>query len=188
MIIGVLVEISAKMVDKVFDYNVPVELQSKIKIGIRVSVPFGRMTLEGFVLEIKKESSLSDLKSIIDVVDSEIVLNDELLELGKVMRNNTLSTLINCYQVMLPKALKAKNKGNINIKYNIFYKLNPNYDKTIKFNDKQNKIIGLVSNRLVSRKELVDISSSSLNTLIKKNVLLEEKKNIIELIIKNQKL
>ncbi|MBQ9018963.1 MAG: primosomal protein N' [Bacilli bacterium] len=164
------------MVDKVFDYNVPVELQSKIKIGIRVSVPFGRMTLEGFVLEIKKESSLSDLKSIIDVVDSEIVLNDELLELGKVMRNNTLSTLINCYQVMLPKALKAKNKGNINIKYNIFYKLNPNYDKTIKFNDKQNKIIGLVSNRLVSRKELVDISSSSLNTLIKKNVLLEEKK------------
>ena len=176
MIIGVLVEISAKMVDKVFDYNVPVELQSKIKIGIRVSVPFGRMTLEGFVLEIKKESSLSDLKSIIDVVDSEIVLNDELLELGKVMRNNTLSTLINCYQVMLPKALKAKNKGNINIKYNIFYKLNPNYDKTIKFNDKQNKIIGLVSNRLVSRKELVDISSSSLNTLIKKNVLLEEKK------------
>ena len=174
MIIGVLVEISAKMVDKVFDYTVPKELQSKIKVGIRVSVPFGRMTLEGFVLEIKNKSDLSELKEIIDVVDEDIVLNDELLELGKVMRKNTLSTLINCYQVMLPKALKAG--SSVNIKYDTFYKLNSNYDKSIKFNDKQKEIIELVSNGLVSRKELIDISLSSLNTLIKKNVLIEEKK------------
>ena len=53
MIVGVLVEISAKAVDKVFEYSVPKELENSIKVGIRVLVPFGRMTLEGFVLEIK---------------------------------------------------------------------------------------------------------------------------------------
>ena len=173
MIVGVLVELSAKAIDKVFDYSVPKELEKDIKVGIRVLVPFGRMTLEGFVLEIKNDSSTSkELKSIISVVDKDIVLNDELLELGKVMRDNTLSTLISCYQVMLPKALKAGSTGNI--KYDTYYKLNSNYSD-IKFNDKQKEIIELVKNGPVLRKELVDISISSLNTLIKKGVLIEEK-------------
>lgn len=173
MIVGVLVEISAKAVDKVFEYNVPKELENSIKVGIRVLVPFGRMTLEGFVLEIKNEKTTSmELKSIIDVVDKDIVLNKELLELGKVMRNNTLSTLISCYQVMLPKALKAGSTGSI--KYDTYYKLNDNYSIN-KLNDKQKEIIELVKNGPVLRKDLVDISLSSLNTLIKKNILVEEK-------------
>ena len=139
MIVGVLVEISAKAVDKVFEYNVPKKLENSIKVGIRVLVPFGRMTLEGFVLEIKNEKTTSmELKSIIDVVDKDIVLNKELLELGKVMRNNTLSTLISCYQVMLPKALKAGSTGSI--KYDTYYKLNDNWED-IKLNDKQKEII-----------------------------------------------
>ena len=173
MIVGVLVELSAKAVDKVFEYNVPCELINDIKVGIRVSVPFGRMTLEGFVLEIKDSKTTSkDLKDIISIVDKDIVLNKELLELGKVMRDKTLSTLISCYQVMLPKALKAGRCGNI--KYDTYYKLNNNYDD-IKFNDKQKEIIELVKNGPVIRKELVDISLSSLNTLVKKGILVEEK-------------
>ena len=173
MVVGVLVELSAKAIDKVFDYNVPKELEDSIKVGIRVSVPFGRMTLEGFVLEIKDSNTTSiELKSIIDVVDKDIVLNKELLELGKVMRDNTLSTLISCYQVMLPKALKAGSTGNI--KYDTYYKLNSNYSD-IKLNDKQKEIIELVKNGPVLRKELVDISISSLNTLVKKGILIEEK-------------
>ena len=173
MIVGVLVEISAKAVDKVFEYNVPKELENSIKVGIRVLVPFGRMTLEGFVLEIKNEKTTSmELKSIIDVVDKDIVLNKELLELGKVMRNNTLSTLISCYQVMLPKALKAGSTGSI--KYDTYYKLNDNYSIN-KLNDKQKEIIELVKNGPVIRKSLVAISLSSLNTLLKKGILVEEK-------------
>ena len=117
MVAGVLVELSNKNIDKVFDYNVPEELVSNIKIGIRVTVPFGRMTLEGFVLEIKNNNdSDMELKSIISIVDEDNVLNDELLNLGKIMRDKTLSTLISCYQTMLPKALKAKNGRIVNIK------------------------------------------------------------------------
>ena len=177
MIIGVLVEISNKMVDKIFDYMVPEKLINKIKVGIRVSVSFGRMTLEGFVLEIKNSKTTDrELKEIIDVVDSDIVLNSELLELGKTMSKNTLATLISCYQVMLPKALKAKEGSSVSIKYDIYYKLNDNYDKNIRFNDSQKKIIDLLLVRdKVIRSELVDISSSSLNTLLKKDVLIEEK-------------
>ena len=177
MIVGVLVELSNKNIDKIFDYNVPMELESKIKVGIRVTVPFGRMTLEGFVLDIKSSNySNIELKSIISIVDEDIVLNSELLDLGKVMRNKTLSTLISCYQVMLPKALKAKNGSQINIKYDTFYRLG-DIPSEIKLNDKQKSIIACFDKEdLVSRKILSSISVCSVNTLVKKGFLIEEKK------------
>ena len=96
MIVGVLVEITNRNVDKIFDYKVPDNLVDDIKVGIRVSVPFGRMTLEGFVMEIKHDSELDDLKEVIDIVDKDVVLNSELLELGKIIRDKTLATLMSC--------------------------------------------------------------------------------------------
>lgn len=187
MIVGVLVELSNKNIDKIFDYIVPKEFASKIKVGIRVTVPFGRMTLEGFVLDIK-DSNDSDieLKSIISIVDEDIVLNSELLELGKVIRDKTLSTLISCYQTMLPKALKAKNGSQINIKYDTFYRLG-NIPENIKLNDKQKSIISCFDKEeLIPRNTLTSISVSSVNTLVKKDILIEEKKEHYRVFYKDE--
>ena len=51
MIVGVLVEITNKSVDRIFDYLVPKSLESLVEIGKRVEVPFGNRTLVGFILE-----------------------------------------------------------------------------------------------------------------------------------------
>ena len=68
MIIGVLVELSNKNIDRMFDYLVPKHLENDIKLGIRVEVPFGSQTLDGFVLEIKDNSEMElKLKEIISV-------------------------------------------------------------------------------------------------------------------------
>lgn len=175
MVVGVLVELANKSVDRIFDYNVDNSIEDDIKIGIRVEVPFGRQILEGFVLEIKNNSEVEDLKNIIRIIDKDIVLNEELIELGKKIKENTLSTLISCYQTMLPRALKAKKKNNITKKYDIYYKLN-DYE-TYKFNKTQQEIINLFKNKLlIKREELLKISPSSLKTLISKNILVEEKK------------
>ena len=48
----VIVEISAKAVDKMFTYQIPKNMKDIIKIGARVKVPFGHQSLEGFVLKI----------------------------------------------------------------------------------------------------------------------------------------
>lgn len=173
MIVGVLVEISNKSVDRIFDYKVPQEKEKFIKIGLRVEVPFGHQKLEGFVLEIKENSNLDSLKEIIRVIDEDIVLNDELIKLGKFMKEKTLAPLISCYQVMLPKALKAKNNVVINKKYETFYKLNKNI-VDVKLNSGQQEIVDMFKTKeIVSRKEILDISSSSLNTLVKKNILVK---------------
>ena len=175
MVIGVLVELSNKNIDRVFDYAVPSRFLDRIKLGIRVKVPFGKMELEGFVVEIKNTSDV-EVKDILDVIDDEAILNSELLELGKKMQEDTLSTLISCYQIMLPKALKAKNGSVINKKFDTYYYLNKDIVCYGKLSTSQEKIINLCMEReFVLRKELVDISLSSLNTLIKKNILLEKK-------------
>ena len=175
LVIGVLVELSNKNIDKVFDYLVPSEFIQKIKLGIRVEVPFGKQILEGFVVEIKGERD-RELKEILGVKDEEVILNDELLSLGKRMSEDTLATLISCYQVMLPKALKAKQGRNINKKYDSFYSLSNEDVSCLKLNQSQEKILEKVrENGRVLKKDLSLISDSSLKTLVKKGILIEEK-------------
>ena len=174
MIIGVLVELSNKNIDRVFDYKVPNGMIKDIKIGIRVEIPFGYQTLEGFVVNIKKETNI-ETKEIIRIIDKDIVLNKEQLFIGKKMQELTLSTLISCYQVMLPKALKAKHNTAINKKYDTYYILTKK--NNIKLNSKQQEIINLLKEKKeVKREELLKISVSSLNTLLKKDMLKEIKK------------
>ena len=173
MYVGVLVELSNKNIDKVFTYSLPHQLEDKISIGVRVKVPFGKQTLEGFVVSFIKDVSI-ETKDILEVIDDEPVLNEELLTLGKIMQEKTLATLISCYQVMLPKALKAKNGTTINKKYDTFYKLGEVPDK---LNDSCKKIISLFDKEeLILKSEIEKISSSSLKTLEKKGALIKEKK------------
>ena len=175
MIASVLVELSNRNVDKCYDYLIPKNFENNVKIGIRVIVPFGKQILEGFVLNISSKTSSDNLKEIINIVDTDVILNEELLELGKYIRRNTLSTLISAYQTMLPKALKAQKKSSINKAYDKYIELN--FDKkcldNYKFNESQKKIIDSILNGVNSKKILKSISSSSLNTLINKDIVKE---------------
>ena len=73
MYIKVLVELSAFNIDKTFTYRVNENDCDKIKIGIRVLVPFNNQKLEGFVLEILDEVNEDyEIKDIIKVVDSDV--------------------------------------------------------------------------------------------------------------------
>lgn len=175
MVASVLVELSSRKIDRFFDYKIKEDQIEKIQVGMRVEVPFGKQILEGFVLEIKDSSKVEDLKSILHVIDDEIILNQELLDLGKRMKKKTLSTLISCYQVMLPKALKAKKGSTISKKYDIYYRLKKNLEHQP--NSKQKLILEqFQKEKLVKKENLVKISSSSLKTLVQKGILKEEKK------------
>ena len=172
MIAAVLVEVTNKNVDKLFDYLVPSSLESEIQIGIRVEVPFATRTLEGFVLEIKNSSEAKNLKEIKRVIDEKSILNKELLELGKWMANDTLSSLINCYQVMLPKALKAQAGTNIGKKYEKVYYYHPEVE--VKLNKSQEEVVAAFQKKnLLSRSELHDFSKARLDRLVEKGVLEE---------------
>ena len=129
MLASVVIEYSVKSLNKVFDYIIPENLKDTLKVGHKVIVPFASKNVEGFVLNIHNnyDNSLT-YKEIISIPDSEFYLNSELLEVGKYMSETLLCNLISCYQAMLPKALKASIKTNINKKYETKVSLNKNID------------------------------------------------------------
>jgi primosomal protein N' len=180
MVCECLVELEHVFIDKTFTYKINKEQLSLLKVGMRVVVPFGKQTLEGFVLKIyeNKDASLENkLKEIISIVDTYPILNEELLTLGKYISKTTLCSLMTSYQAMLPKALKAKKKVNMTPKYDTYICINYGmYNNDIKFNASQEKILELLKeNKKVKKEVLNKISVSSVNTLLKKNILLEEK-------------
>ena len=183
MYIDILCEIGAKAVDNIFVYHVPKNLESNIKVGIRVKIPFGRMTLEGFIMDIKNNTTYdkNKIKDIISVVDKNPVLNKEMIELGKYMSDNLLCSKVSAYQVMLPKALKAKNNTDIKIKYNRYLRRIKsieeidNYIKNCKYEGQINLLCKLKEGDIPINK-----MSSTINTIIKHNLaeitLIEEKR------------
>ena len=178
MLASVIIEYSVKSLNKVFDYMIPDNLVDIIRVGHKVMIPFASKEVEGFVLKIhnSKDNDL-EYKSIIRICDSDFYLNKELLELGKYMSNSLMCNLISCYQVMLPKALKASIKTNINKKYDTYVKLNDSIDieEYIELHKRRVKEIEIINNLKNGSVIRSSISCPSLTNLIKNGIVLEEK-------------
>lgn len=189
MYINVLTEIKNKKLDKTFTYKVPFSLENKIAIGKRVLIPFNYLTLEGYIVSLTDEAPLNP-KEILEVLDEEPILTEEMLILGKFLHEKTLSSLTSCYDAMLPKALKAKKGTNINIKKQSYLSLKMPYEEALKIaqNEKQKEIIlAFKEQEEILKKEISLISSSAMNTLLKKDVLQETYKEKYRYEIKNSK-
>ncbi len=180
MLASVIIEYSVKSLNKVFDYIIPPKFSNIIRVGNKVIVPFGSSKVEGFVLKIHNNIDESlDYREIVDIQESDFYLNDELLKLGKYMSDFLLCNLISCYQVMLPRALKASLKTNINRKYEVKVYLNKSIDvdKYIlehKRNKREIEIINILKEKECLKKEF----GSSINRLIEKNIVISERYEI----------
>lgn len=188
MIANVLTQIGVEALNKTFSYLIPNELVNKVKIGSRVLIPFGPQKLEGFVLGIDNISNKKydyKLKNIIDVVDEFPVLNEELLELGKYISNTTYCTLISAYQVMLPAALKAKEKTKVNIKYKSYITLNKSKNEILEYinNNKRSKKQNEVLNCLLEKKQIEKtiFNNSVIKTLTDKDLIKITKEEVYRL-------
>lgn len=179
MYIDVLVELKAKQIDQTFTYHVPQNLEDNIEVGKRVLVPFGSRLLEGFVMAFHLEKVEFTCKDIHSILDEKPVLTSEMLELGNYISKKTFSTLISAYQTMLPKALKAKHDYSISKKYISNITLLKE-DTTLK--GKQKEVYDFVKEKeKVLKKEVMEISTSALQTLLKKGILKETKEEVYRL-------
>src|SRR3954469_18827897 len=114
-IASVIVDVPTKQTDRAFDYLIPEQWRGTIQPGMRVIVPFGPRQIQGFVVGLKTESDVNKVREIIEPMDLKPVLNQELLELGTWLTENTLCFKIFAYQVMLPAALKAKYEKKVKL-------------------------------------------------------------------------
>ncbi|MCD8832819.1 primosomal protein N' [Staphylococcus arlettae] len=112
MIAKVIVDIPSKSVDFTFDYIIPQRLQFMIAVGMRVIVPFGPRTVQGYVMQISEEPDssieLSKLKEIKEIQDIKPELTTELIDLSAWFSKYFVTKRISILEIMLPSALKAK--------------------------------------------------------------------------------
>ncbi len=118
----IAVESTVFSFDKEFDYIIPPEFESKIKKGCRVTVPFGNANKKriGFVFDITDFSEKKKLKKINGVIDENPLLNDELIELARWIKERTFCTFYEAAKAMLP--------SGINNRMVVSYAINPEID------------------------------------------------------------
>ncbi len=92
--------------DKAYTYRWPSDLGEPI-VGVRVLVPFGsgNRRRQGLVLEILEGGLGAGYKSVHTVIDTEPLLNREMLELAQFMQERTLCPLFDAVRAMLPTGL-----------------------------------------------------------------------------------
>lgn len=182
----VLVEYNAKSIDKTFTYLIPESLKKELKIGMKVLVPFGNNLINGFVIKIKEDCEESySIKTIDSIVEANLVLNEEMLSIGKYLQETTLSTLITAYQTMLPSSLKVKDQKHKYDKYLTYIKLSKEENEVHKYIDKypnrkkQNEVLEtLLIKHQIPKKE---IPLSIVKSLLNENLIEEVKESIYRL-------
>lgn len=109
VIAKVIVDVSTAAIDRPFDYTVPEKWHAFVQPGVRVHVPFGPRKVQGFVIAVENTTDVDSakLKAISSVIDIEPVLTEELLELGRWLKDDTLCFYNDALQVMIPAALRA---------------------------------------------------------------------------------
>ncbi len=68
MYASILIDIKHKDVNRFFDYTIPTSLETDIKVGMRVVVPFGNQKRMGYVIKLLNDSQQAT-KEIIEILD-----------------------------------------------------------------------------------------------------------------------
>ena len=115
MVAEVIVDISTSEVDKVFDYSL--DGSPDIRAGFRVLVPFGRMSVEGYVVGIKESSDYLGLKPITKRLDDYPVISEEMLALMNFMTAKYHLRKVDVLRLFIPAQMRGGRDKELVIKY-----------------------------------------------------------------------
>ncbi len=102
----VVVEIS---LDREFDYRIPAHLQSIIKVGTQVVVPFKTRELRGFVVGLSNYSAYGDkLKEIAGVVGEKPLIPDPIMKLAYWIADYYCAPIEHAVRTVLPSAVRKR--------------------------------------------------------------------------------
>ena len=188
MVVEVIINSNVKNLNRIFDYNVPVDMERDIRLGRRVFVPFGNMKemQEGFIIGIKDKSNykIKDISS----VQLENDIEEDKIKLASLMARKYFCNISDCIKLMLPPGTTTKNlEKRVKEKCARFIyllkteeEINEDIENKIIKSDKQKRILKfLIDNDEVSSVDLemfTDTTSANIKAL--------EQKGYIEIIEK----
>lgn len=91
-----------------FDYHLPPELEGRVGAGHLVTVPFGKQTVQGVVLELVAVPSVAETKPVINLLDPLPVLTAAQIALARWMADYFIAPLAAMISLMLPAGLSQQ--------------------------------------------------------------------------------
>ncbi len=88
-----------------FDYHLPSELEGQIGAGHLVTVPFGKQTVQGVVLDLVPVPAIAETKPVLSLLDPLPALTAAQIALARWMAGYYLSPLAAMIDLMLPTGL-----------------------------------------------------------------------------------
>ncbi len=96
-----------------FDYRIPLHLQSAVRIGSQVQVPFHGRDLHGFVVDLADFSALGErLKEIKRVVGDKPLIPRAVMELAYWMADYYCAPIEQAVRTVLPGAVRKREAGH----------------------------------------------------------------------------
>ena len=109
MVAEVIVDVAHSDVDKIFDYS----CAEDVRAGCRVTVPFGRRYVAGFVMRVKEKSDYPDLKSVAKVYDEPPALTEECLALTEQIAERYQAPKALVLRLFLPAEMRTGKVGEV---------------------------------------------------------------------------
>lgn len=106
MFAEVVVDVSTNSLDKIFDYECPKNIE--ILLGQRVLVPFGRQTIEGYVLNLKETTELqpNQVKQIIKPLDDFSLILPEMFDVIRALKQEYKLRIIDILHLIVPSQIR----------------------------------------------------------------------------------
>lgn len=185
MIAEIIINRTAKKLNRTFDYEVPEELQDLITIGSKVLVPFGKNGAleQAFVIKLK-ESTEYEVKKVAKIEDN---ITENQIELARWMASRYFCNVSDCIKLMLTPGTRTKEKKVQDKKINVVYLKKEKYEieqeienGTIKSEKQKRTLKFILENEGLTVPELeplADTTRAIINTLVKNGYLeISEKK------------
>lgn len=183
MFAEIIVDISNSEVDRIFDYSI--QHSDAIKIGSRVLIPFGKRTIEGYVINIKSSSDVptDKLKEVIKVLDDYPVITEEMMLLMQYMCKQYHLRIVDVLRLFIPSQMRG---GKIKELIKEFVFINPEFknrsiEEFIKPSSKaQNDIFNyLLENERAFMSDINrEMSASALKNLIMRDIVLVSEQEV----------
>lgn len=182
MIYRVIVDVSNADVDRVFDYSSDFD----VEVGSRVLVPFGKRTIEGFVVGLKEKTDI-ETKKIIRKLDEFTPIIPEMVELSEFLKKNNNLRYADTLRLCIPSKLRG---GKIKELTRGFLKLEVDKDlaKTLIRRNALNQLAIIESINGEGEFESVlnaKFGAGSVKTLIEKGILHRETVTVGRVPLKN---
>lgn len=112
-IASIIINRTARALDRAFDYAVPEALEQALQIGMAVLVPFGKgnRPIEGYVIDFPPQAQVDNLKEIQSILTPEPLFEADTLSLIRFMKRRYFCTYIAALKAVIPYGLGLRSKA-----------------------------------------------------------------------------